>query len=117
MERTPTSYVKVLAARKKTSSPISRGYQLTGLMVADLLGDRAHKHLYLKLAREYETTALLSLAKDVADRKGVTNRGAYFMRRFQQTKNSLGRVCAPRKKQARLPLRKPRRASEKKNHA
>lgn len=106
MERTPTSYVKVLAARKKTSSPISQGYQVTGLMIADLLRDRAHKHIYLKLAREYEASDLLGLAKDVADREGITNYGAYFMRRFQQTKTTMRRTVRPRRRQARLPLRK-----------
>lgn len=108
MERTPTSYVKVLAARKKTSSPISRGYQVTGLMIADLLRDRAHKHIYLRLAREYDGSDLLGLAKNVADREGITNYGAYFMRRFQQLKGTFRKTSRPRRRQARLPLRKKR---------
>jgi hypothetical protein len=108
MERTPTSYVKVLAARKKTSSPISRGYQVTGLMLAELLRDRTHKHLYLKLAREYDNGALLTLARDVAERKSIGNYGAYFMRRFQQTKSTMRRTASPRRTQRRLPLRKKR---------
>ncbi|MFH0806139.1 MAG: hypothetical protein V1885_00170 [Candidatus Brennerbacteria bacterium] len=109
MERTPTSYVKVLAERKRQSSPISRGYQVTGLMLADLLRDRAHKHIYLKLAREYQSTDLLGLAKDVADREGITNYGAYFMRRFQQLRGTMQRTVRPRRRQTRLPLRKKRK--------
>jgi hypothetical protein len=78
-------------------------------MLADLLHDRAHKHIYLKLAREYDGGDLLGLAKDVADRKGITSPGAYFMRRFQQTRGTMRRTPRPRRRQARLPLRKKRK--------
>lgn len=101
-------YLTALKERRARSKPISRGSQMTGLMLAELLHDRAHKHLYLKLAREYDQSALLSLAKDVADRKGVTNYGAYFMRRFQQTKTTMRRTSGPRRTQRRLPLRRKR---------
>lgn len=77
-------------------------------MIADLLRDRAHKHIYLKLAREYEASDLLGLAKDVADREGITNYGAYFMRRFQQLRGTMCRTVRPRHRQAKLPLRKKR---------
>lgn len=128
MERTPRTYTKTLAFRRTRSSPISRDYQFTGLMLADVLRDRTHKQIYLKLAREYDSGDLIRLAKDVAGREGVVNRGAYFMRRFQQLKGTMRRIRQPadrpRRRQGKLPLRKPRRlrsglrprrASEKKN--
>jgi hypothetical protein len=101
-------YLEELKQRGARSSPISRGYQLIGLMLADILKDRAHKHLYLKLAREYEGSDLLGLAKDVVGRKNVANYGAYFMRRFQQTKGTIRRTAWVRRRQIKLPLRKKR---------
>lgn len=101
-------YVEALKKRRARSSPISRGYQVTGLMLVELLRDRAHKHLYLRLAREYDNGALLTLAKDVAERNGIANYGAYFMRRFQQTKGTMRRTASARRTQRKLPLRKKR---------
>ncbi|MBI2278514.1 MAG: hypothetical protein HYU81_00370 [Candidatus Brennerbacteria bacterium] len=101
-----SGYIENLKKRRAHSKPISKGYQVAGLMLAEILSDRAHKRLYLKLAREYDNDALLMLAKDVAERRGIANYGAYFMRRFQQTKNSVRRINMPRRKQTQLPLRK-----------
>ena len=66
--------------RRAKESHIYRDYQLVGLEIADILNDRPHKVLYIKLAKDGSPRRLLAIAKDVADRKDVKNRGAYFMR-------------------------------------
>jgi hypothetical protein len=71
-------YIKELRQRAKESH-VYREYQMTGLTIAETLGDEKHKSLYIKLAKENDGGKLLRLAKDVADRKGVKNKGAYFM--------------------------------------
>ncbi len=53
---------------------------MTGLLLAEILSDEAHKSLYMKLAKEYKQDRLLELAKSVTERKNVKNKGAYFMR-------------------------------------
>lgn len=72
-------YLETLKARGKTSR-IYRKFQDIGLQLADILRDAKHKALYIKLAQQYDESILLSIAKDVAERKNVTNRGAYFMK-------------------------------------
>ena len=73
------TYVQKLKQRAKDSR-VYRKYQLMGLEIAQVLEDEKHKTLYIKLAKEYGGDKLLRLAKDVADRKDVRNKGAYFMR-------------------------------------
>ncbi len=82
MLATPKNRLKYLAELKRRAkeSHIYRKYQLTGLEIADILNDRSHKSLYIKLAKEKNARRLLEIAKDIAERKGVKNRGAYFMR-------------------------------------
>lgn len=72
------AYLKELARRAKESH-VYRKYQLLGLEIAQVLRDERHKSLYIKLAKEGNPDRLLRLAKDVADRKGIKSRGAYFM--------------------------------------
>ena len=48
--------------------------------LAGILEDPSHKSLYMRLAKTYDNDGLLRLAKDIADRKNVTNMGAYFMK-------------------------------------
>ena len=72
-------YLKELKERGKTSR-VYREYQLVGLMVAEVLGDEKHKSLYIKLAQKHGSERMLQLAKSVAERKGVKNKGAYFMK-------------------------------------
>jgi hypothetical protein len=72
-------YMKKLRQRGKESH-VYRKYQLLGLEIAQVLGDEKHKALYIKLAKEGNAERLLGVAKDVADRKNVKNKGAYFMR-------------------------------------
>jgi hypothetical protein len=61
---------------------ITKNHQLIGLEIADLLDDRAHKALYIKLAKGNDEQKLRGLAKNIAGRKDVKNKGAYFMRMF-----------------------------------
>ena len=73
------NYLSTIAQRKKESH-IHREFQFIGLEVAQMLGDIAHKALYIKLAKIYGKDRILPLAKDVADRRGIRNKGAYFMK-------------------------------------
>lgn len=65
---------------RRKDSRVTKPYQLIGLEIADILGDRKHKALYIKLAKEKNPIELLRLAKEVEETKGVKNKGAYFMR-------------------------------------
>ena len=75
-------YLERLKERGKTSR-VYREYQLVGLMVAEVLGDEKHKSLYIKLARKHGSERMLQLAKSVAERKEVKNKGAYFMKMLE----------------------------------
>ncbi|MCL4403740.1 hypothetical protein M1432_00055 [Patescibacteria group bacterium] len=66
--------------RRAKESRVYRKYQLTGLMLSEILGDRPHKALYIKLAKERDEQELLTLAESIASNKNVKNKGAYFMR-------------------------------------
>jgi hypothetical protein len=79
MAKLKERYAKELARRAKESH-VYRKYQMTGLEIAQILNDEKHKALYIKLAKEMNGERLLRLAKDVAERKNVKNKGAYFMR-------------------------------------
>lgn len=76
------NYLKELRDQGKTSR-IYREYQSIGLIVAQILEDEEHKSLYIKLAREYGGESMLQLAKSVAERKRVKNKGAYFMKMLE----------------------------------
>ena len=78
-------YLQELRERGKASR-VYREYQLVGLLVAEILSDEKHKSLYIKLAREHGTEKMLRLAKDVADRKRIKNKGAYFMKMLEVEK-------------------------------
>jgi hypothetical protein len=73
---------KYLAELKKRAkdSHVHREFQLIGLEIADILRDRAHKALYIKLAKQHPRPHdLLAIAKEVAEKKDVKRKGAYFM--------------------------------------
>ncbi len=72
------TYLKKLRTRAATSK-IYRKYQLIGLEIAKILEDEKHKSLYIKLAKQNGASTVLRIAKDVAERRGVRNKGAYFM--------------------------------------
>lgn len=75
-------YKELLQKRSKQSKVYS-SHQMIGLMIAEVLGDQEHKSLYIKLAKNEDSDKLLKLAKSVAEKKDVRNRGAYFMRAWQ----------------------------------
>ena len=81
---TRTDYLRELRKRSKQSR-VYRDYQLVGLELAEILSDRDHVSLYIKLAKTKDQGALLGLARDIAERKNVKKPGAYFMRRLSQT--------------------------------
>ncbi len=72
-------YLSSLKQRGKESH-VYKKYQMTGLMLAEILGDNAHKALYIKLAKEHNEERLIRLARDIAEKRNVKNKGAYFMR-------------------------------------
>lgn len=85
MARMREKYLAELKRRAKESH-VYRKYQLIGLEIAKALGDEKHKSLYIKLAKEHDADMLMRLAKDVADRKEVKNKGAYFMTVLKEKK-------------------------------
>ncbi|HEY4475590.1 MAG TPA: hypothetical protein VJB92_02595 [Candidatus Paceibacterota bacterium] len=86
LRKSSAAYFKELDKRAKKSR-VHRAFQLIGLEIADLLHDRKHKSLYIKLAKKNNGQSLLILAKSVAEREYVKNKGAYFMRLFKIKKN------------------------------
>lgn len=76
-------YINKLIGRQKTSK-IYKTYQMTGLEIAEILDDRTHKSLYIKLAKQRDERKLIEIAKDIAGKKHIQNKGAYFMRVIQQ---------------------------------
>jgi hypothetical protein len=71
-------YFNIIKERAKKSR-VYKKFQLTGLMIAQLLNDETHKSLYIKLAKTYDNDFLISLAKNIAEKKNIKNKGAYFM--------------------------------------
>lgn len=71
-------YLDKIGERAKKSRVYVR-HQFVGLNVAELLGDEKHKSLYIKMAKKFGESRLMSLAKSIAEKKGVKNKGAYFM--------------------------------------
>lgn len=71
-------YLEELKKRARESH-VYRNYQLIGLEIAHILGDESHKALYIKLAKERNHELLLTLAKTIAEKKSIRNKGAYFM--------------------------------------
>jgi len=77
-------YLEILKERGKQSH-VYKKYQLTGLLIAQLLDDEKHKSLYIKLAQKNNSDDLLRIAKDISERKKVKNKGAYFMSVLERT--------------------------------
>lgn len=71
-------FLKTIKERAEKSKVYKR-YQLIGLIIAQLLNDEKHKSLYIKLAKQHNPDHLLSIAKDVSERKNIENKGGYFM--------------------------------------
>jgi len=77
-------YLLILKERAKKSR-VYKSYQFVGLTISQLLNDEKHKSLYIKLAKKHHSDDLLRMAKEVAERKKVQNKGAYFMKVLQKT--------------------------------
>ncbi len=75
--------------KRRAETHVHRKYQLIGLELAEILRDEEHKSLYIKLAKEYDFELLLRLAKEIAERKNVQKKGAYFMRLWSLRKPAL----------------------------
>ena len=71
-------YMKTLTERAKKSR-VYKPYQSTGLVLAEILEDQEHKALYMRMSKIYDNNELIRIAKDLAERKNVENKGAYFM--------------------------------------
>lgn len=80
------SFLEELRKRGQESK-VYKEFQLTGLLLAELLGDEKHKSLYIRLAKTAPKTRLIALAKDVSERRGIKNKGAYFMRVWKEAKS------------------------------
>ena len=80
-------YLAVLRERTKTSR-VYKEHQGVGLVLSEILGDKEHISLYMKLAKEYDSEKLVALAKDIADRKLIQNKGAYFMSLLKNIKKN-----------------------------
>lgn len=78
------NYLETLKERAKKSR-VYKSYQFVGLTISQILNDEKHKSLYIKLAKEHPGDHLLIIAKDVAERKKIKNKGGYFMRILQKT--------------------------------
>jgi len=76
-------YMKTLKERN-SESRVYQKHQQVGLEIAEILQDQEHKALYMKLARNGNVQRLYEIAKDVAEKDGVKNKGAYFMRIAEQ---------------------------------
>ena len=72
-------YLKKLNNRAKESR-VYTSYQLTGLRLAELLEDREHKSLYIRLAKKNDNQELIEVAAKIAENKDIRNKGAYFMK-------------------------------------
>lgn len=71
------AYLEKMKGRKALSRVHSK-HQDIGLAVAEILEDKKHVALYMKIAKT-EGDILLAMAKSVAENKNIKNRGAYFM--------------------------------------
>ncbi len=74
-------YFESLSERSRQSR-VYHDYQLIGLQLAEILQDRPHRALYIKLAKNYNSDKLLDLVNRIAERGDIKNKGAYFMSVF-----------------------------------
>lgn len=72
-------YLKALKKRAKESK-VYKPFQSTGLILAEILDDPENKAIYMRLSKIYDNQELIRKARDVAERKSIANKGAYFMK-------------------------------------
>lgn len=81
-------YLKTLKERReKGKGRVNHSHQFTGLSIANMLDDNDHKSLYIRLAKNNDEQDLMKIAKEVANRKNINNKGAYFMKVWKEHKN------------------------------
>lgn len=80
-----SGYLEKIKDRAKKTR-VRTKHQMIGLEIADILGDRRHKALYMKIAKENGSDEALSLAKSVAENGAVKNKGAYFMKVWSESR-------------------------------
>ena len=88
-------YVAELKRRGKESH-VYKKYPLLGREISQILADEKHKALYIKLAKEQDAETLMRLAKDIAERANVKNKGAYFMTMLKERNTKPGEAPTPR---------------------
>lgn len=76
---TGNNYLQKLRERAKKSR-VRTKHQFVGLQIGRDLDDSKHKALYMKLAKKGNPAKLQWLAADVANRRGIQKKGAYFMK-------------------------------------
>jgi len=76
-------YIKTLVKRAKESK-VYKPFQSTGLALAEILNDQENKAIYMRLSKIYDNQDLIRKAKDVAERKSISNKGAYFMKMLKE---------------------------------
>jgi len=81
-------YLNTIRERMKTNR-IHKKFQMVGLMIAEILQDDKHKALYMRLAKKHNEQDLIILARDVAERRSIQNKGAYFMKVLQSKNEEL----------------------------
>ena len=108
-------YLKKLRERAKKSR-VRTKHQFVGLKMGRDLDDNKHKALYMKLAKEGNQAKLQWLVADIASRRGIKKKGAYFMKvlfstekqarewlsRGKKTKRAGKAAAKKRRKQTRL---------------
>ncbi len=96
-------YIQTLIKRTKETK-IYKPFQSTGLALAQILRDYEHKAIYIRLAKIYDNEELIRKAKDVAERKSIDNKGAYFMKILKDIKK-LERPKLTYKKKIKKPIK------------
>lgn len=86
-------YIKTLAKRAKESR-VYKPFQSTGLELAEILDDQKNKAIYMRLSKIYDNQELIRKARDVAERKSIENKGAYFMKMLKE----IGKIYLPASK-------------------
>lgn len=84
----PKPYLEELKDRSKKTRAYTK-HQLLGLEIAEILEDEKHKALYIKLAKNGNPGALKRLAQEIKERKGIKNKGAYFMKLWKMESNGI----------------------------
>lgn len=114
--RSGNGYLETLRKRAKRSRVYSR-HQLIGLLMAAYLGDRAHKALYMRLAKRPDVEQLLQAAKEVGSRANVRNKGAYFMKVITRKQVITQAQVIPQWKSSRSTARTEKGSSAKKQRS